>query len=261
MQMKHLTAPLLGLILVIAGCTYEQLSPPVDCNVSTLTLSISGVVQDANCGQENGAFEVLATGGDGAYEYRLGGESSVSGVFTDLAAGTYTVEVSDQSPCSASIEVSVQNLDGLNITVASTDAGCQTSEGVISITATGGETPYSFRLDNGTSVSESTFSGLEAGAYEITAVDNSGCEINQAVTVLSGVSYSNTVSDIIAQECLRCHGAGGRSPNLSTLSGVQASASRVRTRTSAGTMPPDKTLLQSDIDAIACWVNDGAVNN
>jgi uncharacterized membrane protein len=52
-------------------------------------------------------------------------------------------------------------------------------------------------------------------------------------------------------------------PNLSTFANIKAAAAGVKNRTSARTMPPRSRtpLTQEQIDAIGCWVDDGAQEN
>ena len=248
--------------LSIYGCEYERLEPPIDCASENLGLELVSVVQDANCGLTDGAFEVVATGGDGVYEYSIGDGFQTSGAFSNLAAGTYSVTVSDGNACTTSLFVPVQNQDGINISVATRDAGCGTENGQITISATGGEMPYSFRLNGGNSISSGLFDGLAGGEYEILAVDNSGCEVTQTITILSGISYQSSVSSIIQTNCAvsGCH-AGSISPDLRSFDNIQQYADRIKARTGAQTMPPSGALPQSEIDAIACWVEDGALDN
>ena len=249
-------------IFVAYSCEYEQISPAADCNDSDLALTLVGDIQNANCGVTNGGFEVTATGGDGIYEYAIDDGFQTSGVFSNLGAGTYEVIVSDGNNCTATLSVSIQNLDGINITVDIEDAGCDANNGSITISATDGETPYNFRLNAGSNVTNNKFENLAAGEYQITATDNLGCEITQTVTINTGVSYSTSISNIISTNCAtsNCHG-GNVSPSLNSLANIQQNAGRIKSQTSSKSMPPNGSLSQSEIDAIGCWVDDGALNN
>ena len=81
-----------------------------------------------------------------------------------------------------------------------------------------------------------------------------------------GVSYSQTIEPIIKSNCAvnGCHVNGQQRPALELFDQISAHADRILARTSNGTMPPSssgKSLTQSEINAIACWVNDGALDN
>ena len=81
-----------------------------------------------------------------------------------------------------------------------------------------------------------------------------------------GTSFSQTVSPIIQANCAvsGCHVAGQQSPTLETYDQIASNATRVKARTSNGTMPPPTStfsLRQEEIDDIACWVDAGAPAN
>lgn len=81
-----------------------------------------------------------------------------------------------------------------------------------------------------------------------------------------GTSFSQTVSPIIESNCAvsGCHVTGQQLPTLETYDQIAANASRVKARTSNGTMPPPTSmysLTQQEIDDIACWVDAGAPDN
>ncbi|MES2762847.1 MAG: hypothetical protein V4677_11600 [Bacteroidota bacterium] len=82
------------------------------------------------------------------------------------------------------------------------------------------------------------------------------------------VSYSAQISDIIADNCISCHGPA-ESVKLNNHSNVQANAlaptgsiySSVSHDGTAIPMPPNRLLSSCDIEKIKKWVNAGAPNN
>lgn len=253
---------LLTVLLIGIGCESSVLEPAVDCNSSTLIVNLV-TKSDANCSQTNGSLEVQGNGGQSPYQYALnGGTFQSSGTFNNLAAGNYTVRVKDANECTSTLQVSILNEDGVNMTTNISDSGCGTSQGQIAITASGGVEPYTYSINGGAFVSNSTFDQLAAGEYTVVAKDASGCEISESVTVLTGISFDDSVAQIISTNCATssCHG-GPQSPNFSSFSNIKQFADRIKTRTSAKTMPPGGGLSDAEIAAIACWVNDGALDN
>ena len=246
----------------ISGCQYERLELPSICDEVTIDLELLGEVINAECGVANGQFEVLASGGEGEFVYSIGSGEQASGAFSNLKAGSYSIVATDANGCFGSIQIDVQNRNGINISLTATESGCESTNATITVNAEGGETPYQFRLYQGQFGSSNQFSSLAAGNYEVTAKDNLGCEITKEITVLTGIEYSATIENIIQSNCAiaSCHG-GSQSPDLRSFQNIQSNASRIKTRTSARTMPPSSSLTQSQIDAIACWVDDGAPNN
>ena len=72
---------------------------------STLTYSITS----ASCNQANGSATVTASGGaPGAYSY-LWSAGSTTNVQGSIAAGTYTILVTDANNCTSNLSVSIAN--------------------------------------------------------------------------------------------------------------------------------------------------------
>lgn len=262
MRNQHRLFILLAILLISYSCEYSKVEPISDCNQSQLVLNLVSS-QNANCGAADGSLEVQASAGVNPYEYSLDGQVfQESGVFNNLASGNYEIQVRDANGCISSLQATVENDNGLSINASLTDSGCGSSDGEISIVASGGSAPYTFSLNGGAFGSSDTFSQLSSGDYTVVAKDNTGCEVTQSVTVLNGTSFSNRVSQIISTNCAisGCH-AGSQSPDLRNFSNIKLFADRIRLRTSQKSMPPGGGLSDAEIAAIACWVNDGALNN
>jgi uncharacterized membrane protein len=75
------------------------------------------------------------------------------------------------------------------------------------------------------------------------------------------ITFSQNVKPIIDNNCIQCHGSGGRSPNLTTYDGVSANAAIVKAETTSKRMPQGSSLTIDEITAISCWVDAGALNN
>ncbi len=134
-------------------------------------------LQDIDCsGAELGVVEVQASGGSGNYEYTLGSESNSSGVFTDLPAGDYEIQIVDANACqtlqlfsiveAADLAVAVEEIQGVDCFGAET--------GTVQVSANGGSGTYEFWM-NGTMSTNGLFEGLMGGMYEISVVDQDGC--------------------------------------------------------------------------------------
>ena len=254
---KYLTITLLGL----SACTYDQLEEPTICD-SNLALVVNQI-GNADCGLATGSISVSATGGNGELSFQLNNQTTqATGEFTELASGTYTVSVIDENGCTDIQAIEVQNLDGINIELAAQNSGCGSAQGSILVQATGGIEPYEFSINGNNFQSEDSFTGLAAGSYTIEGLDANGCKISKTIDVTTGVSLRNDIKPIIDQNCAlsTCHG-GARSPDLRSLNSIINSASRIKARTGNRSMPLGRTLSQTQIDLIACWVDDGALDN
>ncbi|QSE98711.1 hypothetical protein [Fulvivirga lutea] len=253
------------LILAIFGifsCTYDQIEPQVDCTTSPVEMVLIES-KDAECSSSNGSFSVAASGGELPYTFSSEAGSNSDGVFSNVAAGTYNVIVKDAKGCSSELAVTIQNLGGVNLDdITASEAGCGSANGSIQVAVSGGEEPYSFFINGGAAQTSNVFNGLDAGSYSITAIDNLDCEVKSNVKITSGVSYQSSIKGIIETNCAisGCHN-GSVSPNLTSFSSIQSSANRIEARTANRSMPRGRTLTQQEIDMIACWVDDGALQN
>ncbi len=254
---------LLGLIIILPfACTFEQVEPTIDCSISPIVLSIVEK-SDSNCDESNGSFSISVEGGTAPYEFSSELGSNNDGRYNGVGAGSYSITVTDAQGCENSVLVEILNSEGVNIDdLTIENAGCDSSLGSIEISASGGEEPYSFSLNSGNSQQSNLFSNLAPGSFDVTVTDASGCATTQNVSLTSGVSYSGAIQAIIETNCAisGCHN-GSISPDLRSFASIQASASRIKARTSNRSMPRGRTLTQAQIDQIACWVDDGALDN
>lgn len=243
------------ILLNATSCRWDQISPEFDCSTSPIEITILEN-EGTDCGSSNGSFSIAVSGGEGPYHILSDAGTTSQESYSNLGAGDYLVSVSDVNGCASELTVTINNLNGVNIdAISTTDAGCGSSQGKIEITASGGQEPYLFAVDGGTAQESNSFISLENGSHLVTISDQLGCEVNRTVNVLSGVSYQSIIKDIIKNNCLSCHA------NFSDYNKVKEKAGQIKSRTQSRDMPRDGSLSQSQIDAIACWVEDGALNN
>ena len=262
MSLYQLKIHLAIIFLGISACTYDQLEEPNLCD-SSLTLVVNQV-KSADCGLATGSISISATGGEGALSFQINNQALQStGDFKNLPSGTYEVRVVDENQCFDIQTVDVTNANGINIELSSQTAGCGGSQGSIAVQASGGLEPYEFSINGGNFQTGNSFAGLETGSYTIEGMDANGCQITKTIDITSGISLQNDIRPIIDQNCAvpTCHG-GSQSPDFRQVNNIINSASRIKTRTGNRSMPRGgRTLSQQQIDMIACWVDDGALDN
>lgn len=85
------------------------------------------------------------------------------------------------------------SLSDLSITLGSKvdPTSCSTNNGTITASASGGATPYQFKLNSGSYGSGSTFTDLSSGTYSVFVKDNNGCEKE-----LSGITLSSPAAPV-----------------------------------------------------------------
>ncbi len=181
-----------------------------------------------------------------------------------MIIGTLLGAISMTTSCSGDEDGSgCDSSNPVAITTTVQNADCGSNNGAITVNATGGDGQYEYSIDQGSFASSSTISGVSVGEHEITVRDGGQCSTTIAVSVTSGVSFSNDIAPIIATNCAipTCHVAGTARVDLQMFSAVQFNAADIKSRVESGNMPRNGVLSANDIAAIACWVDDGALDN
>lgn len=190
------------------------------CNdTKTLTITVgsgSGITvastinTQPGCTAATGKITVTPTGGTAPYTYTLNnGTPQSTGVFNNLAAGTYTYTVTDNTGCSGTGTVTLAS--NVTIAVTSTQSAQVTCNGqsnaAISVAATGGQSTYTYSI-NGTSYQASnSFTGLAAGSYTVYAKDANGC-IGQSTLTITQPTVLNLTA---VPTMITCNGANNGS--------------------------------------------------
>ena len=173
-----------------------------------LTASIAST--NVNCnGANNGTATVTATGGTGLYTYTWSPTGGTAATASGLAAGTYTVTVTDANTCSITETVTITEPSILDVTVAQTDVTCiGAADATATVTATGGAGNYTYVWSpaGGTNAAAT---GLTAGNYSVTITDANGCQVTKPVTII-------TIPDVTAPI-----------PNIATLPAITGTCSVV----------------------------------
>lgn len=145
-------------------------------------LSVNASVVDEICGNSQGAVNLTVTGGTPLYSYSWS-NSAITKNISGLASGSYSYTVSDQNGCSVNSSVTVANNPGtLSIdNVSITDTDCNSTNGAIDISVSGGDGNYTFNWSN-SSTSED-LSGVSQGSYTISVEDGAGCIVNKTYDV------------------------------------------------------------------------------
>jgi hypothetical protein len=138
--------------------------------------SITNALACANT--TNGEITVATIGGTPPYQYSLnGGAYQNSSVFSNLAAGSYTVSTMDANGL-------IQASPAIVIAVPPQLMGTATANGyTVTVAASGGTGNWNYSLDGGAFQVENSFSPIANGNHSITLQDANGCEYAFEVTV------------------------------------------------------------------------------
>ena len=158
----------------------------------------------------NGSISVIASGGTQPYAYTLnpGGVNNTTGIFSSLAAGSYTIAVADKNGCAATpVNVVLSNLSA---TVAAKNVSCYGAKnGEITVDIVGGVAPYSVKVTGPssynqtftTSTTQQVITGLDKGTYSVVVTDNNGTSVTKTVTLTEPVALTIALQNGTASLC------------------------------------------------------------
>jgi gliding motility-associated-like protein len=182
------------------GCqktVYLQINQPpqITFNASVLNIGCTGA--------GTGSIFTNAGGGVGPYSY-LWSTGATTDSLTGLAAGTYTLTVTDASGCTNTGSFNIITVPPFVIdSTASTQATCGASNGTATIFVSG-TPPYTYVWNPPVSVTN-TATGLIAGTYNVQVTDSNGCIVNTSITVNATGTFTLTPQST----GLDCSGTGG----------------------------------------------------
>ncbi len=153
-------------------------------------------------GESTGAITLAVSGGTSPYSY-LWNDGVTTQNRSGLAAGTYSVTVTDSRGCTAT--VTNQNITQpaavLAATFTTVAPNCGVTNGSITANVTGGTAPYTYDwAGTPTGDGTATITGLGGGSYQLTVTDANGCTlvVNQ---VLNGTSTIILTADVTPPTC------------------------------------------------------------
>jgi len=186
-------------------------------NQPTAISTVSGSKTDVSCnGGTNGMATVTPTGGTPPYTYSWSPSGGAAASATGLAAGTYTVTVTDANACQATRSFTINEPTALTATTSQTDISCNGgANGSASVTVSGG-TPsytYSWAPSGGTAA---TASGLAAGTYTVTITDANACQITRSFTIAEPTALTASTS----QTNVSCNGGSNGTASVTVSGGT-----------------------------------------
>lgn len=141
---------------------------------------------------------------------------------TGLDLGVYCVTVTNAYGCSESICRNVSSsIQPMQVTGTTQQPSCGTTTGSITLSVTGGASPYGYQWSDGAQTKDRT--GLSAGTYTVTVSDKNGCTEDASFTIspsvsnlkisIAGISMvSNCISEYICDGLINIEISGGTPP-------------------------------------------------
>jgi hypothetical protein len=140
------------------------------------------------CNNDNsGSINLTVTGGTPTYLYAWSNLATTEDL-TGLAAGNYTVLVTDANGCTTNAFMLITQPSVLVVSNTSTPE-ITGNDGTIDLTVAGGTAGYTYVWSNGPSSQDQT--GLTAGTYTVIVTDANGCLAYDTVLVSSNIGVED----------------------------------------------------------------------
>ncbi|MBL7774576.1 MAG: carboxypeptidase regulatory-like domain-containing protein, partial [Saprospiraceae bacterium] len=195
------------------GCTKTTSATITQPPAISLTVSITNVLCNS---ASTGALNLTVSGGTPAYTYNWSNGHTGEDP-TGLAAGTYTVTVTDANGCTKTTSATITQPPALSLGTAVTNVLCNgASTGSINLTVTGGTPTFTYLWSNGATTED--VNDLAAGIYTVTVTDANGCTKTTSATVTQPpvIALSTVVNNVL------CNGANTGIINLTATGGTGA---------------------------------------
>ncbi len=192
----------INLCTFIVAFTITQPIPPLSGSITSQT--------NVTCfGTSTGSVTVAGSGGVTPYEYKLDvGSYQSSGTFGALASGNFTVTIRDAALNTFDVSFSVTQPPSAVSGAINSQANVLcfgSNTGSVTISGSGGTTPYQYKLGSGSYQVSGTFGSLTAGTYTATVRDANLCTFDMPVTITQPVSALSGI--ITSQTNVLCFGS------------------------------------------------------
>jgi Zn-dependent metalloprotease/subtilisin-like proprotein convertase family protein len=191
-----------GVTTDLNGCTAAG-TTTVDIGTLTLTENHTDV---ACSGTSTGSASINVSGNiSGTVSYLWTNGETTSSI-NNLVAGQYSCTFTNGNGCTSSQQVVItQPSTSLSGPLDFINETCGASNGVCSISVSGGVSPYSILWNNGGTGSSIT--NLPAGTYQATVTDANGCVLTNTITLTnSGIPTIGTIGTITGTKNGVCPG-------------------------------------------------------
>ncbi|MDX2002457.1 MAG: hypothetical protein SFW35_08490, partial [Chitinophagales bacterium] len=195
--------------------------------VGTPIVYIQNSVNVACFGGSTGRATAAGTNGTTPYSYAWS-NGPFTALNSNLAAGSYTVTLTDANGCSATVSVSISQPDSLFVAaIDSTPVSCYGgNNGSATVLADGGQGGYSYAWNTSPVQTGTIATGLTAGTYTAVVLDGAGCTATTTVTINTPTALSLTTNSITNLTCFNANdgaidvtGSGGTPPYTYALNG------------------------------------------
>ena len=155
---------------------------------------------DAECfDTESGSATVTFTGGLPPYDIEWS-DAQITATAVDLAAGTYTVIITDDNNCELTGAIEINEPSKLEIETSGNTLVCYFDiDGIAKATGSGGTMPYAYKWEDGTE--GDCLTGITAGEYAVTLTDMNNCSVED----IAIVTAPDSIPIVFVKDDLTCY--------------------------------------------------------
>jgi gliding motility-associated-like protein len=223
---------------------------PIVVNVSTLNVLCSG--------QASGSATANVVGGTFPYLYSwTTTPAQVTQSITNLAVGSYTVNVTDGNGCAGTGTGTVSSTSPIVANLVVTDVSCNGgNNGGIVNNVNGGTAPYTYSWNIVPIQTTQNLTGLVQGSYTVTVTDANGCTGTSTaqVTEPAALNVTFTSSDVscngLSDGSINATATGGTAPYTYAWNTTPAQTTANATNLAAG------VYVLTVTDSLGCTITD-----
>lgn len=160
-------------------------------------------------GGSNGTVLVNSASSTATYAWNTG---QTSPLINNLAAGTYTVTVTDINNCPDTFQVVITEPDPVGFQITSGGfAPCNGDNGSVTIEGTGGTPPYSYLFMG--AIPTNSLNNIVPGRYGFRVTDANNCMFEDSVSIINPPVLNTEVNDIVPSGCDGSNGSATATAN------------------------------------------------
>ena len=179
------------------GCSASKVGVIVD----PALLEATGTSTDALCNGANGTVSVSYTGGTTPITVTIDNSAPAAG----YAAGDHYIVVTDNNGCTVLDTVTITQPTAITQTASTTDAACNSADGTITISATGGTGTLVHTTTGPVTIANNTATNFAAGNWLVTTTDSNGCAEDTLLVIAEPTAVVVTATKVNPN----CYGLNG----------------------------------------------------
>ncbi len=184
-------------------------------------LAVTAVATNVLCnGGTSATVTVTASGGTPGYTYAFDANAyNGSNVLTGLNAGIHTIHTKDANGCIKDTNITITEPTKLIMGYTAVQPLCfNDANGSITISASGGTTPYQYSIGSFAFSGTTNYSSLSAGTYVLHIKDANNCTKDSTITLgqPAALAMSLSISNVL------CNGGSSASVTMTASGGTPA---------------------------------------